>query len=306
MAYTPPQKISLQDLIAKVQKLPQLPEAALRLTKVMEDPDAHAEDMAAIIRLDPDMTTQVLRLCNSAAYALNRRISTVKDAVAILGLNTLKSMVYVIISKFALDRPVEGYGLDKGALWRNALTCAVYSRHLAPRHAQGLDPELAFTGALLRDIGKIVLGEFVGRAYGDIERLAVQKRIDFIDAEQQVLGFNHCMVGKLIAEKWGLPEALVKVIQYKNKPSLLAKQGPALLGKNDVYKLVTIVHLADGFTRMTGCGLGNDGLMSGFDDVALQALGIQMNAPFAERTLAQLVDLDHLVEEMIQSLKGGG
>ncbi|MBK8190010.1 MAG: HDOD domain-containing protein [Vampirovibrionales bacterium] len=305
MAYTTPQKISLQELIAKVQKLPQLPEAALRLTKVMEDPDAHAEDMAAIIRVDPDMTTQVLRLCNSAAYALNRRISTVKDAVAILGLNTLKSMVYVIISKFALDRPVEGYGLDRGALWRNALTCAVYARHLAPRHAQGVDPELAFTGALLRDIGKIVLGEYVGRSYQDIERLAMQKRIDFIEAEQEVLGFNHCMVGKLIAEKWGLPDTLVKVIQYKNKPSLLAKQPPAIGSKVDVYKLVSLVHLADCFTRMTGCGLGSDGLMSGFDETALTSLGIQLSAPFIERTLDQLVTQDHLVEEMIQSLKGG-
>ncbi len=292
------EKVTLQEILLKVDKLPQLPEAALRLTKLMEDPDTSAEDMANVIRLDPDMTTQVLRLCNSATYGLNRTISTVKEAVAILGLKTLKSLVYVIISKYALDRPIEGYGLDRGVLWHNSLTCAVYSKYLAEKIG-GVDPELVFTGALLRDIGKIVLGEYVGSSYKEIEQMAIEKQMDFIQAEEEVIGIDHCVVGRHIAEKWNLPASIIQVIQYKNRPSALASGDPK------VYRLVTVIHLADTFTKIIGSGIGSDGLMYSLDQKALADTGISVDPSFMDSTLARLLELDSVVDEMVNSLKGG-
>ncbi len=297
-------QVTLEEIESKVDKLPQMPEAAIRLIRLLDNPDANAEEMANIIRLDPDMTTQVLRLCNSAAYGLNRQILTVKEAVAILGLKTLKSLVYVIISKMALDKPVEGYGLGKGELFYNAITCAVYSKYLA-QTIGGIDPELAFTAALLRDLGKIVLGEYVGSSYKNIEEVAIRSQVPFSEAEMRVLGINHNTVGKHMAKKWNLPEELIAVIEFKNKPSELPESSLPIKEKPGLYKLVTIIHLADAFTKMIGSGMGNDGLMYTLDQDALDQLGVKVDVEFMDTTLARLIHLEEVVNEMTQSLKGG-
>ncbi len=298
-------KVTLEEVVSKIDKLPQIPEAALRLARLLDDPDANAEEMAEIIRLDPDMTTQVLRLCNSAAYGLTRQISTVKEAVAILGLKTLKSLVYVIISKMALDKPVKGYGLEKGELWYNSLACAVYSKNLA-QNLGGVDPELAFTAALLRDIGKIVLGEYVGPSYKNIEEMAIRSQIPFDEAEFRVIGISHSEVGKHIAQKWNLPEDLITVIEFKNKPSNFATSPLASMGKPGLYKLVTIVHLADAFVKMIGSGLGDDGLMYTLDQEALDKLGVKVDVQFMDSTLARLIQFEEIINDMANSLKKGG
>lgn len=293
-------KLSLAEIVAKVDRLPELPQAAVRVSQMLEDDNTSAEQLASVIKIDAGLTSQVLRLCNSAAYGFSRRISTVKEAVAILGFKTLKSMVYTIIAKVALDRPVPGYGLQADDLWYNALTCAVYARHIAQRERLP-DPELAFTGGLLRDIGKLVLGDAVGANYAEIEKLSVAQQIDFVDAEEQVLGFNHSMVGTKVAEKWNLPAILVSIIKHHHKPLKL----PPLITPVEA-KVITIVHLADVFTHMIGRGNGSEGLMYNLDMDALHKAGIQANDAYLERMLSELVDLEHIIQSLADSLKQEG
>lgn len=289
-------KITLQDIVSRVDRLPELPQVAMRVSQMLEDPNTSAEQLAEVIRLDPSFTSQVLRLCNSAAYGFSRKIATVKEAVAILGFKTLRSMVYTIISKVALDRPVEGYDLDDGDLWYNALTCAVYAKHIAQKENLP-DPEQAFTGALLRDIGKLVLGEFVGANYAEIEKLAISELIDFSQAEEQVLGFNHAVVGTRVAEKWNLPTLLVNVIRYYHQPGRVPPQMPP-----HEMKLIAIVHLADVYTRMIGKGAGNDGLMYSLDQDALRKAGIDFSGAYPEALMAELVDLNPVIQSLADSL----
>jgi putative nucleotidyltransferase with HDIG domain len=291
-------KVTLQEIIAKVDRLPELPEALLRVTHMMEDPNVDAEDLAEVIRLDPSLTSQILRLCNSAAYGFTRRITTVKEAVAILGFNTLKSMIYTIISHITLNHPVEGYSLGPGDLWYNSLTCAVYARHITEYHRL-MDPELGFTGAILRDIGKIVLDEYVGVNYQEIEELSARNRVDFVRAEEEVIGFNHTMVGMKIAEKWNFPDNLTKVIRYHHKPSTMPKQiGPQA---DVVAKLVGVVHLADTFTMMAGNGLGRDGMMYTLDYEFLRGIGINVQGSYVEMMMSKLMDLNSVVQSLADS-----
>lgn len=289
-------KISLQDVVAKIDILPELPQVAMRVGQKLEDPDVNAQELAEIIRVDPSFTSQVLRLCNSAAYGFSRKIGTVKEAVAVLGFKSLKSMVYTIIAKAALDRPLPGYSLREGDLWYNSLTCAVYAKHIAQKEKLP-DPELAFTAGLLRDIGKIVLGEYVGVNYTEIETLSMKERIDFVEAEEQVLGFNHSIVGTRLAEKWNLPISLINVIRHHHKPINL----PPNMAPNEA-KLITIVHLADTLTRMIGSGVGNDGLMYSLDILALEKAGINIRENnYIELLLSELVDLRPVIKSLAES-----
>lgn len=291
----PAPKVPITEIISKVDRLPELPQVAMRLSQLLDDPNVSAERLSEIIRVDASFTGQILRLCNSAAYGFSRTISTVKEAVAILGFKVLKSMVYTIIAKIALDRPINGYALKEGDLWINALTCAIYAKHIAQRE-RFADPELAFTAALLRDIGKIILGEYVGANYAEIEHLASSEQMDFIQAEEQVLGVSHTFIGVKIAEKWNLPHQLAQVIKYHHKPVNL----PPTMDAQQM-KLIMIVHLADAFTMMMGTGIGSDGMMYSLDFQALEQAGIKVDEVYVERMMSDLVDLNAVVKELVKS-----
>jgi putative nucleotidyltransferase with HDIG domain len=288
--------ITLTEIIRKVDRLPELPAVALRVSRMLEEQQSNAEMLAQVIRMDSALTSQVLKLCNSAAYGFSRRISTVKDAVAILGFATLKSMVYVIMAKVTLDQSVPGYSLVDGELWYNSLTCAVYAKHIAQRERMQ-DPEQAFTGALLRDIGKVVLGEFLGPNYSLVQQLTLKERIDFLTAEERVIGFNHCTVGVRIAEKWNLPPVLVNAIRYHHNIAQLPPIISPLEAKN-----IGIIHLADAFTRMIGQGNGSDGLMYCLDIDTLNRLGIPVQGNYLERKMEELMMLGPVIQDMVNSL----
>jgi HD-like signal output (HDOD) protein len=291
--------ITVQDVMAKVEHLPPLPQAALRVSRLMQEEDTNAERIAAIIRLDASFTSNVLRLCNSAAYGFSRRISTVKEAVAILGFSTLKSMVYMILAKSALNHEVAGYSLKRGDLLYNALSGAVYAKHIAQKERLP-DQELAFTGGLLRDIGKIVLGDFVGEEYKKIEEVSIQNRIDYLMAEDKVLGMNHARAGKYLAEKWNLPNPLMLSIQHHHHPSKMnvlpnAPEGP----------IVTAVHLADLFTSMLGNGVGRDAMMYAVDGEALKKFGFKtVDNEKMEALMSEIVNLDSVVKDLFDTLSG--
>lgn len=287
------QKLTLEELTMKVEHIPELPQVALRVSRMMEDPNTSAHQLAEVIRLDPNMTGQVLRLCNSAAYGLSRKVETVKDAVALLGFKTLKSLVYTVISHSALNRNVQGYQTDKGSLWINSLTCATYAKFLAENFIE-VDPELAFTGGLLRDIGKIILGEYVGANYQKIEALAVEQQLDFVQAEEKVIGYSHTAVGMEVARKWNLPEKLIKVIGYHHKPSELLKNAD-----NPVdFQLVTTIHLADVLTMIVGTGMGTDGMMYTLDETALKESGVNLEDGTLDIVLSRAIDLSETVKDL--------
>jgi HD-like signal output (HDOD) protein len=290
--------LSLSDLKTLAEKMERPPEVAIQLNRLLHKPNVNAEELADTIKMDSRMTAQVLRLCNSAAYGLRREITTVKEAVAMLGTNALVSMVYAILAKVALDKDVSGYGLEKGQLFRNALTGALYSRYLASRMRgdEPVDGEQAFTGAILRDIGKVLLGDYVGDAYGDIEHEAMERQISFPQAEKEILGVSHLEAGHYMAKVWGLPDMLVKSIRYKTEPSAMPTNDPF---RKQHFPVVAAVHLGDAFVRMNGVGIGVDGLMYLLDDAALRLLPESQTDAGMEGLMAGLINLHPQVDDML-------
>jgi putative nucleotidyltransferase with HDIG domain len=289
-------KLTLNDIVQQVDRLPPMPMAVMKLSQLLEQEGIRAEDLAEVIKLDPDLTSQLLRLCNSAYYALSRKITTVKEAVAILGFKVIKSMVYAIMSHKMLDRPVEGYCLEQGALWQNSMTGAVYARQLANKYKYP-DPETAFTAAILRDIGKIVLETHVSGAYQEIEDYARENKCDFATAEQLCLGFSHTDVGYHLAEKWQLPEKLISVIRYHHTPSALPPESP-----KEEHQLLAIVHLADSLCMMMGAGVGGDGLMYAVDFDSLNHLGLEVSPQSVELLLYEALNMQEQIQQLSDSM----
>jgi HD-like signal output (HDOD) protein len=297
MMSTPTIKLTLEQISADIDKMPSVPDVIMRLSRMLEDPNVTAEELGRVIQLDTKLTAQLLKISNSAYYGLNRKIMSMKEAVAILGIKALKSLIYAILSNKMLMTDLKGYGQLDGALWYNALAGATYAKHLSTYFSYP-EPDTAFTASILRDLGKIVLNAHVEGGFEAIELEAMNRRIGFQEAEEEILGFSHTQLGEHIAIKWQFPERLVNTIRYHHTPSL----SPQSIPKNDQL-LLAIVHLADGLSMMMGAGVGSDGLMYPLDVAYLNRCGIETDARSIERLVAFTMDLDEEIKVLSESIK---
>lgn len=250
--------INAQDVANRVESLPPLPNTALRLMEVVNDPRSTMDDMVDVIRYDQSVTADVLKLCNSAYLGMSRRVTSLNDAILCLG--TMKTM-QVVLSVHAnnmLSRGQRGYGMEPGVLWRHSVGVAFAASALAKR--VGLpNPGLVFTAGLLHDIGKVILNEHVAEEFQQIVSIVSDESISFAEAEERVLGFSHAEVGGIVGERWQLPETLIHCIRYHHDPEALPEP--------DAY--VDVVHLADTLCMLFGIGLGLDGLSYRADEAVM-------------------------------------
>lgn len=241
--------VVLDEIIQRVRTLPHLRDTVLHLVQVVSDPNSSLSDIVEALRYDPTLTAELLRLCNSAYYGVGREVSSLEDAVHLLGTTKVFQLAMAAYARTMLGEPQEGYGLPAGALWTHSVAVALAARLLA-RRMRLSQSALLFTAGLLHDSGKVVLNEFVSRAYAEIVQRVAEDHVSFCDAEQQVLGYTHSEVGARLAEAWKLPQPIVDCARYHHEPE-------ALPAPNE---LVDAVHLADTVALMLGIGGGDDGL----------------------------------------------
>lgn len=274
-------KMSLDILIDKIEDMPILPDRITKIISLTENPDSTIKDLENELLKDQSLTSKILKLANSSYYGYARRISTISQAAILLGSQTIKSLVLAsAVSQFLIKELPEGYGLEKYDLWHQSQTCAIISRFIAKK-LKYEQAEQAYIAGLLRDIGKPLLNCYVAQEYEEIIAKVENENKSFIEAEEEILGFNHAEIGAGISKKWNFPQDLVESISYHHYPEL-SKIDP---------KLVSIVHIADSITMMLGVGLGNDGLCYNFSDFALTTLNISEE------------DINNIIYEVTDHLK---
>ncbi|MEI7473836.1 MAG: HDOD domain-containing protein [bacterium] len=282
----------VQSLIDKVDKLPEMSAVAVKAAKMLDDEDISVQKLAEVISVDLALTTHILKVCNSAHYGFSRKISSINEAIPKIGLKSLKSIIFLAVSNGVLKKELDGYDLAKGDLWRNAVTCAVYSRYLAEMSGYK-DPETAFVAGLLRDIGKLILHESVKDSYQTILAMVARENIPFYIAEERIVGGDHCTIGAAIAEKWNFPDKLISSIKYHHSYELAIQENCA-----DTH-LIAIIHIADAITMMLGAGIGADGMMYKMDLSALTYLKVPQVASSVETLIGDLIELNADVESLI-------
>ena len=253
----------LDEIVQRVQTLPRLPDTIVHLTHVVGDPRSSLPQIVGVIRYDPVLTAELLRMCNSAYYGVAREVESLDDAVRLLGTTKVFQLAMAAYTRAMLAAPQEGYGLPAGALWTHSVTVALAGRLVAQR-MNGPQLGLLFTAGLLHDCGKVVLNEFVRAEYAEIVRRVAEDRLSFCDVERQVLGYTHAEVGARVAEAWKLPASIVDCIRYHHEPE--QNTPPSAV--------VDAVHLADSVGLMLGVGAGDDGLAYRASAVALARHGL--------------------------------
>ena len=210
--------MDLDALIEQANNLAPLPLSAARLASLVVDPDSHLASLTEVISLDLSLTVWVLRAANSARLAARSPITNVNDAVIRLGRGTILSIVVGAAARKHLQQPVPEYGLGENALWEHSVAAALVAETIERTCKVSVPPE-AFAAALLHDIGKLVLGRFLDERTLELLNEAQEHgHLNPLEAEREILKVNHAELGGLVAQKWGLPDSIVKGITYHHQP----------------------------------------------------------------------------------------
>ncbi len=240
-------------ILRTVNDLPPMPQVADKARRVMADPDSSFADLAKVIETDQAIAARVLKLSNSSYYGVMGTVTSIQHASVVLGMKTLNELLTLACASSLLGSNLDGYELQTGDLWRHSLAVAGCARQLAnDKHPELADD--AFSAGLIHDCGKLILDKYILERKPQFDAFIQEEGKTFLDAERDILGFDHSQIAADVCEKWTIPKKLTTAIQYHHNPSML--------GHNE---LAFLVHAADGIALMSGIGAGVDGMMYSID-----------------------------------------
>ena len=210
-------------LIDQKENLPVLPQLFYRIVKAASDPDTKVSELSNLILEDQVLTGRVLKMANSAYYAMPQKISTVTRAVMVLGFISLKNFITAVTVVDTLSNDAFKGGLFE-PFWIHALACGLSGSFLAQRLKVDHREEAMIAG-LVHDCGKLFLDHHFPEAYKTVAQMAREGK-DILTAERKVFGLTHVDVGEEIAHKWSLPAPLVEAIENHHELSGSSKDLP--------------------------------------------------------------------------------
>ena len=229
------------------ETLPSFPQVAAKLLDVSKNDTASLEEVAKIVETDPGISIRVLKLVNSAFYGIARKVTTLPDAVTILGLDEIKKLAIGMAVFEKIFKTGQTRQFDRLMFWRHSLAVAVLSMNIA-REIDYPNPEEAYTAGLLHDVGKIFLDLQGRRDYGEFIKNLSESTDLVIEKERSELGLGHDDIGAFFCTRWQLPENLVAAVKYHHQSfdhDSLAK---------DEKQLIAIVGMADFLCWTQGIG----------------------------------------------------
>ena len=252
--------ITPQELIANLGDLPPLPQVASQVLRISADPDATAEDLRKVISMDQALTSQILKISNSAMFGMVREVTTLTQAIMTLGFSTIKSVVIASSAKNLYHRGT--VGLQERLIWEHALVAAIASRAFAKslRFAQ---VEEAFIGGLMHDIGKSVMGVKFPERYSALLRAVYNEQGNSLQLELDTFGFDHAMVGEALLGSWNLAPSLQAAVRWHHDPAH---------AKEEYQTLAALVALANHLALEEKIGIGDPMHLQGASMQAMEIL----------------------------------
>lgn len=204
----------VEDFFNSIVNLPSLPKVVQEVMQLLNSEDVDINGLARKVEHDAVISAKVLRMANSSYYGVTRTIKTVDDAIAILGLSKLQTLVIASgVTGCATNIP----GLDLKKFWLHSLVTASVSREIAKTF--GKDTEVAYISGLLHNIGELLIHMVFPKAAAEVESMCHGSSVEERQGvEHTIIGLDHCQVGEELAKRWNFPGEISRVLRYYATP----------------------------------------------------------------------------------------
>ncbi|MCD6335338.1 MAG: HDOD domain-containing protein [Candidatus Latescibacteria bacterium] len=233
--------------IERISDLPMLPDLAAEVMAMVSDPTSSMADIRDLIERDPALTAKLLKVANSALFGMRRQIGTIQLALVVLGMNEVSSIV-TSLSVFTAfcDMPDDEF-FDRKRFWEHSAGCGGIARILSKRLGLKMEGR-EFVAGLMHDVGRILIDQYFHGEFVQIAARVQGRDGSMRDAEKEFLGVSHDEMGGWLADRWGLPDALIEAVACHHEPGRAELDRP----------LTAVVHLADLFCRAKGIGFSGE------------------------------------------------
>ncbi|HOO39126.1 MAG TPA: HDOD domain-containing protein [Deltaproteobacteria bacterium] len=251
--------------IIDVGSVPVLPELADHVIRMALADDVSVAKLAGLIEKDQALTARILSLANSTYYKRSRSIYTVRDAVVVIGFESVRT-VALGVSVLGMFPTVKDTGLDYKNFWRHSMACALYAEAMMETVSPPLAAK-AFCAGLLHDIGKLVLDRSRPDDYGRALRISKEGTKPLHEIEQEIIGTSHTEVGRDVLAYWKLPQVY--------EESVWCHHAPVKVIDDEQYRISGMVHIANILAHMTCVGTSGNNFPQRISNPLLKRFGIE-------------------------------
>jgi putative nucleotidyltransferase with HDIG domain len=236
------------DLLDGISSLEPMPVTIQKLLTVLKGDDFDLREVVQIIEYDGAITSNLLRMANSAAYRGVREIATVQEALVRIGSSSLINTMLVGFVGSLGSRAAPLFELTENELWMHGTAASLAVKAMIEEGGRSRIPPSSGLAALLHDIGKLIMVRFLKCDVSALRALCKEKDIEFIEAERELFGCDHAEVGGAVARKWNFPEEISEAIERHHQ------------GAGDQNPMLEAVMLANLIAKSICIGLGADGM----------------------------------------------
>ncbi|MDI7197756.1 HDOD domain-containing protein [Leptospira santarosai] len=257
-------KEKIDQLFLNDAQLPRISSVVTKVMQMVQKEDVAIPDLAKEISHDPGLTADVIKLSNSAYYRAAKPIKTVQESLMTLGIKTVKDIILLTAARGILKKDLKGYQVEAEDNWIHSLTVAELSKRICEQKKLKIDLDLAFTGGLLHNIGKVILADFFPAAIANLREELKNHSVSFEELERKYFGYSHEEASEKLLEKWNFPKELVHVARNYSRPE----------NEKEFQELVSVVHVSHSIAIAAGVGIDIAGLSAPISNEALQILEI--------------------------------
>jgi HD-like signal output (HDOD) protein len=230
--------------------VPSLPGVVSELKKALENPDVPFNTLEKIVDKDTSFATRLLKIANSSYYGLTSKVGTISQALTVLGLSELKTLL-VSTSLAQVFKGLSNENVNMESFWKHSVACAVCSRSIAIRHREQ-NVEEYFLAGLIHDLGRLVMLQHLAQKTEQASNMAIEKRIPITQAEEETFSFNHADLSGRILKEWKLPGNLIEMVRLHHNP----------LPTSPYCRQIKIIHVSDYIVDTMKIGNSGEGIIS--------------------------------------------
>ncbi|MEN8257290.1 MAG: HDOD domain-containing protein [Thermodesulfobacteriota bacterium] len=233
-------ELKLEALILTIEQIPTLPDTSTEIMALIDDESTSIDTITQFVERDQALALQVLKYANSPFYGAIRTVGSIKNAIVVIGLGEVKSLLLA----FTIQKFFATSGKDKEnrkKFWKHSVISSHIANYLARSFQLKADSTI-FISALIHDIGKIVVDQYLHDEFAAIVEYVEKNHSTFNDAEREILGLTHYQIGAKLLKQWSFPEQVIAQVYYHHAP---------WLDKN-FHKGSTIIYLANILAKMAG------------------------------------------------------